>query len=151
MKKEVLISSLVDAGICHLDEVRGVTPEEVARLEANIGKSLPSEYREFLSGVGRGAGRFLNGTDIFFAALDGLREDAIQLLRENEEDASLPDDAFVFSMHQGYEFTYFKISDGDDPPVYQYVEGNGSPSLAWNSFNDFLVDAIAQNSRLGAS
>ena len=65
-------------------------------------------------------------------------------MRENEEGVELSKEDFVFSMHQGYEFTYFKLSEGDDPPVYQYVEGNGSPVLTWNSFSDFLRDSLNQ-------
>lgn len=27
-------------------------------------------------------------------------------------------------MHQGYQFNFFHLASGDDPPVYFYVEGN---------------------------
>ena len=138
----------MELALHHASEIYGTTPEEIADLEVNVGKRLPSRYREFLLGIGRGAGRFLNGRDIFLAALRGLREEAIGLLKENKEEVELQDDAYVFSMHQGYEFTYFNFSEGDDPPVYQYVEGNGPPTLAWNSFSDFLKEAISQYAQL---
>lgn len=48
---------------------------------------------------------------------------------------TLPADAFVFSMHQGYEFNFFVICEGNDPPVYKYVEGGGPPVLVWDSFS----------------
>lgn len=147
MNKEALISSLIDAQICKRGEVKGCSLEEVALLERSAGLSLPLQYREFLLGVGKGAGKFFHGTDIFLPALNGLKEEAVNLLKENEEDFSLPKDAFVFSMHQGYEFSYFNTSEGDDPPVYQYVEGNGPPVLTWKSFSEFLNDSIALHSR----
>jgi SMI1-KNR4 cell-wall len=76
----------------------------------------------------------------------GLQEEAVALLNYNNEDFILPTDAFVFSMHQGYEFKYFKTSEGDDPPVYQYVEGNGHPPvMVWNSFSSYLTYCIAQH------
>ena len=34
----------------------------------------------------------------------------------------MTDDDFVFFMHQGYEFCFFKLSEGDNPPVYFYSE-----------------------------
>lgn len=148
MKKEEIISSLVNAKICRSDEVQGASWEEVAVLEKKLRQSLPAQYREFLLGVGRGAGEFLHGTVIFASALAELRNEAIGLLNENGENVQLSEDTFVFSMHQGYEFTYFNFSEGDDPPVYQYVEGNGPPVRTWASFSDFLRDAIAQHARL---
>jgi hypothetical protein len=144
MNKEEIISSLINAKICEASEIRGASLEDVATLERAAGRKLPAQYREFLLGVGRRAGRFLEGKDIFVSALDGLKEEADSLMQENEEGVVLTKEDFVFSMHQGYEFTYFKLSEGDDPPVYQYVEGNGSPVLTWNSFSDFLRDSLNQ-------
>lgn len=151
MNKETLISSLINSKICQASDIRGASLEDITALETATEQNLPAQYREFLLGIGRGAGDFLQGTDIFLSALDGLKDEAISLLQENDEDVKLADDAFVFSMHQGYEFTYFNTSEGDDPPVYQYVEGNGPPVLTWNSFSDFLSDSIAQHAQLRGS
>ena len=118
--------------------------DDIAALEKVIGRKLPLQYREFLLGIGFGAGRFLQGTDIFLPSIEGLKTDAEELLRENNEGTELEEADFVFFMHQGYEFAYFNMSAGDDPPIYQYVEGNGPPVLAWNSFSDFLRDLIDQ-------
>lgn len=80
--------------------------------------------------------------NLFLHAINGLKEEAINLLKENNENFVLPNNAFVFLMHQGYEFCYFIFSDGTDPPVYQYVEGNGPPVLTWSSFSEFLRSSI---------
>lgn len=148
MNKETLISTLIGTKICPESDIRGATLEDVTALERAIERDLPAQYREFLWAIARGAGKFLQGTDIFLSALGGLKEEAISLLQENEEGIELPSDAFVFSMHQGYEFTYFNTSDGADPPVYQYVEGNGPPVLTWDSFSAFLSDSIAQHTQI---
>jgi SMI1-KNR4 cell-wall len=148
MNKEILISSLINAKICQVSDIRGASLEDVATLETVVGQNMPAQYREFLLAIGHGAGEFFQGTDIFLSALDGLKDEAIGLLRENDEDVTLTDDAFVFSMHQGYEFAYFNMADGGDPPVYQYVEGNGSPVLTWSSFSEFLNDSIARHAQL---
>lgn len=144
MNKELLIYSLLTAKICEANDIRGASPEDVAALEKVVGRKLPLQYREFLLGIGFGAGRFMQGTDIFLPSIEVLKSDALELLRENNECTELAEEVFVFSMHQGYEFTYFNISAGDDPPIYQYVEGNGPPVLTWNSFSDFLRDLIHQ-------
>ncbi len=83
---------------------------------------------------------------IFLLVLDGLMHEAKSLLAEDEAGVTLGENAFVFLMHQGYEFLYFYLSEGDDRPVYQYVEGIGMPMLAWKSFSDFLKDTIDQHS-----
>lgn len=147
MKKANLIKSLINRGICTAQEIKGLSEEEVATIENEIGHILPVEYREFLLAIGRRAGNFLAGTDIFIASLWDLRDEAIDLLRENHEPTELPPHSFVFSMHQGYEFTYFNLTEGA-PPVYQYVEGNGPPVLCWKSFSDFRIDAINQPSKI---
>lgn len=147
MKKEQLIVTLINARISATHELIGCTDTEITELENLIGLNLPQQYKEFLRAVGKGAGKFLQGTDIFLSALTGLKSEANALLTENSENFSLPDDAFVFSMHQGYEFTYFNTTEGDDPPVYQYVEGNGSPLLTWQSFSDFVKEAIENHTR----
>lgn len=147
MDKHALISSLIEEKICLPAEVNGASPHEVSLLERSANLKFPLQYKEFLVGVGNGAGEFFVGTDIFLRSLDGLQDAAVYLLEENNEDFQLPKDAFVFSMHQGYEFKYFKGSEGNDPPIYQYVEGMGPPKLVWNSFSDFLKDSIAQQTR----
>jgi len=50
----------------------------------------------------------------------------------------LPSDAFIFSMHQGYEFWYFRISEGDNPPVYGFHEGEADPQLLVAQFPTFM-------------
>lgn len=41
----------------------------------------------------------------------------------------LPADAFVFLMHQGYQFSFFALAKGDDPAVSSYLEGRKERSF----------------------
>lgn len=96
MDKHALISSLIEEKICLPAEVNGASPHEVSLLERSANLKFPLQYKEFLLGVGNGAGEFFVGTDIFLRSLDGLQDEAVYLLEENNEDFHLPIDAFVF-------------------------------------------------------
>lgn len=63
----------------------------------------------------------LVGTDLFYRHPD-LYESAIELLEEDEVKNFLQKDDFVFMMHQGYMFWYFKADGTPDPDIYFYYE-----------------------------
>lgn len=150
MDKKEIVRLLTENKIANANEIRGFTATEVEKCEQALGSRLPNEYREFLLAIGHDAGLLFQGTDILFRNVDHLLElkkEAEDLLAENEETFVLPKDAFVFSMHQGYEFNFLILSEGNAPPVYQYVEGEGPPVLVWDSFSTFLrksIHSIAQ-------
>ncbi len=94
--------------------------------------------------MGHGAGKFLRGSDCFFKNLPYLKEWAIELLQENNFAEPLPDDAFVFFMHQGYQFSFFRLLEGDDPPTYSYSEGTNQTSFikSHERFSEFLTTEV---------
>ena len=119
--------------------------EEVDSLEKFFGVQLPKTYKSFLTCIGKQSGKLFIGTNCFYDDLLGLRTAAESLLKENEESFILPEDSFVFSMHQGYEFMFFLTKAGEDPPIFQYVEGQGSPQIAGSCFTNFLWESIEQH------
>lgn len=98
------------------------TEDEVHQLEQTLGLRLPLAYREFLLWMGHYAGGYLAGYDWRFEALFHLKEWALELLEENQSTEILPEDAIVFFMNQGYRFMFFRVSEGENPPVYEYSE-----------------------------
>lgn len=147
--KQDLISAIVSAGLCEQHEAQGFSPEEIAQIQKESGLVLPTQYKEFLSAIGRGAGQYFRGTDMFGSVIPELNQMAVDLLVENKEPFSLPRTAFVFSMHQGYQFDYFDTAEGnEDPPVYQYVEGGGVPVRTWKSLGEFLLASIRWHTSL---
>ncbi len=132
------------SGIVASSEMHPCTDEEVAVLEQQIGQPLPAAYREFLLWIGHGAGIFLQGSDAFYQHLNHLRQSAQDLLLENNITATLPEDVFVFYMHQGYQFMFFRLSEGDDPPVYYFGEGEGQDTftLLYPHYSKFLDTEI---------
>ncbi len=62
---------------------------------------------------------------------------------------TLPEDAFVFFMHQGYHFNFFRTSAGDDPPIYRYLEGTDLETFpsTYSHFTDFLLQGVQDHAR----
>ncbi|UOF16273.1 SMI1/KNR4 family protein [Lysobacter capsici] len=148
MKKNELISLLTREKICTPLQIRGCSSTEVSALEKRIGYALPDSYREFLLAMGWGAGDFLRGTDIFYPHLESLRGEAEALLKENSTKLPSPDESFIFSMHQGYEFNFFVVNGHNDPPIWQYIEGDTSPQITWISFDSFIIKCISDHLKI---
>ncbi|WP_026703837.1 SMI1/KNR4 family protein [Flavobacterium soli] len=128
-----LNSNKVTLENCNLNEIKS--------LEAKINKGLPICYKEFLESMGKDtdatnvkSGLYdytgFEGESIFYDNVygdytnkDGLIE---QLEEDGKDDLLLQiknDNVFVFSSHQGYIYAFFKLDEGDNPPVYGYHEG----------------------------
>lgn len=120
------------------------TEDEMRALETQLGIKFPGAYREFLLTMGRNAGTFLNGSDYTCEELFQLQRLARSILSADALNNALPNDAFVFLAHQGYQFAFFRTSEGDNPPVYFYTEdypeeGQHGIAKLTESFIDFLV------------
>lgn len=139
-----LFNALNDAGSLSRECLAGCTADEIAVVRSHFSHELPLAYEEFLRLAGKGAGRLFCGSEIYYPKLLGLQNAAKELLIENGETLSLPDEAIVFYMHQGYELC-FLIPNTEDPPVFQYVEGQPGFSNPWGKFSEFLKDSIAEH------
>jgi hypothetical protein len=106
-------------------------------------------YRAFLLTMGRGAGDFLRGSEIYYPLMLGMNEDAQDLLDESSPPLRLPDDAFVFFFHQGYQFGFFQASSGiDDPEVYRFLEGETAFQPLGHTFSAWLREAIEDEAKI---
>jgi SMI1 / KNR4 family (SUKH-1) len=143
-----LALQIESGGLARPAEIAGCTQEEVSSLEKRFGIVLPEIYRDWLRVMGRGAGHYLEGSDAFYPGLLELRDAAGELLRENGQPFSLAQDAFVFLMHQGYQFLYFRTEPLDpDPPVILYLEGE-SPEQKWEHVSDYFKQVLDDHLRL---
>ncbi|WUI01182.1 hypothetical protein OHR68_04990 [Spirillospora sp. NBC_00431] len=132
---------LVAAGLAGADDFVGCTDEEitaVVRAQRVIG--LPALYRDFLAVMGKRPYPLMTGTDWAYQDLLGLRQDAAELLDENDADQAMLDDALVIAMHQGYVVYYIPHASTApaDPPVWTYVEGE-EPAERFATFRAFLL------------
>jgi len=109
----------------------GCTAEEIAELEMTYDVRFPQDYREFLTYVGRGADSLWVGSDYTWSWFPIMQEAGVE--RFADVGLEWPKGAFVFLMHQGYQFFYLTV-DG----VYYYYEGRNAPEKEHNSFAEFF-------------
>ena len=114
--------------------------EEVAALERWAGLPLPAAYQAYLLIAGRYPPPALVGSDCTIESLYQLRDWAVEILREQPPPFELPPSAFVFIMHQGYQFMYF-LADGvaDDPAVFYYHERTLGAVAKYARFSEWVA------------
>lgn len=112
------------------ERLRPCHANEISSFELKYNITLPQIYKSFLLTIGKGAGNYMMGSFAFFDDLP-LWESTKELIEENNL-PPLPPDAFPFWMHQGYMAAWFKVTEGDNPPVYSFTEGNQD--------KDFVLD-----------
>jgi hypothetical protein len=133
------VSRLVHGGLAKQDEILGCSSAEIDEIEdSSPGVRLPSVYRAFLESMGRSAGQFMRGTDLFYPEILGLRKIAEALLRECAVAWRLERQHFVFCSHQGYQFLFFDCTRGEDPPVWLFLEGETAPREVFPRFSEWL-------------
>src|SRR5262249_39354390 len=137
---EDTLSRLADAGLfgAGADQPRGCTPDEITDIEGRHGSALPSAYCRFLAAMGRSAGSFLAGTDFLYPGVLALKAQAERLLAGCKSDLHLHRTDFVFTLHQGYQFLFFRSGVSDDPPVFFYDEGAPRFEQAADAFSTWL-------------
>ncbi len=120
----------------------GCDAMQISFIEEKVKKRLPAVYKEFLLWMGHSSGALLAGSRCSYQDLFSLQDDAIELLQESDLHLSPPENPFVFLMHQGYQFCFFNTDEGDDPPVYWYIEGQGYFKKTFDHFSEFLMDVV---------
>ncbi len=120
--------------------MEGISVDEIQLLETKLNKNLPECYKEFLESMGGGTDAInvkpglydytgFEGESIFYDDVYGdyTNKDALleQLKEDGKEDLipQIDENTFVFFSSQGYIFAFFKLDEGDNPPVYGYEEG----------------------------
>lgn len=130
---------LITRGTAGESSFYGCSESEIGEIEAEAGQPLPRAYIEFLRQMGKGAGRFFEGTDVFYPFMFQNTQAAKEMLEELAVGLSLPENAYIFAMHQGYQFFFF-FEDNDNPSVHYYMEGN----LHFDRWNETFTEFIKQ-------
>ena len=134
-----LVAAIADGVVATAEQVQGLAQCEIDEVEHDQGVPLAPSYRRFLELVGRGAGRFLQGSDVFYPSVLGLGQDARDLLEENRVGFGWTAEDRVILMHQGYQFDFLR-GTGPDPEVWSYSEGEtvDVPVMSYPRFTDWL-------------
>ncbi|QQV02738.1 MULTISPECIES: SMI1/KNR4 family protein [Chryseobacterium] len=137
--------------------IKGVDKNKINSLEQSLSKKLPLCYKEFLEKFGETTDAInvkegyynytgFQGESIFYDNIYGNHTNKDGLMEQLQEDgktsliSQVNDNVFVFFSSQGYIFAFFKLDEGENPPVYGYVEGqekNSFPKLT-NSLLEFF-------------
>jgi hypothetical protein len=141
---ELIRDELINMKIATLETVRGCSPQEIEGIKSRQGVDyLPGLYVEYLAVLGKEDGDLHVGSDRLYSHLLLLKDWAKELLEENDQPFDLPADAFVFLMHQGYQFLYFPTANRDnDPPVFYYTEDPNLESLMPQRKSDHLSEFL---------
>lgn len=135
-----ITNDIMWAGLATRWQIRGCWEWEIRDLEDHYEIKLPSLYRSFLKRMGRGAGKFGQGIDMFYRRLFSNRKALEDVLELDGHPFTLTPTEFVFYSGQGYLFHYFETSPlVDDPPVYRYMEGELQFHMVDTSYSSFLL------------
>ena len=124
--------------------VEGVSIDEVLDYQRAQELILPEAYIKFLVNLGREPGDFLDGSNLRLSQLTKLQRSAGVILEECDG-PTLPERAFVFAEHQGYQFLFFVLGLGDDPPVMHYLEEDAEFRQVAPSFSSWFIQTVRED------
>ena len=127
--------------------LKGCTEREIEQIRQSQGVDyIPEVYRQFLLAVGNSIGGVIyKGTDYNYRYLLRLKEWAEGIVSGLPNSPELPPDAFVFVMHQGYIFFFFRtFGRNDNPPVYSYFEGDAEFELLDQSLTEYYEALVTR-------
>ncbi|MFC4157917.1 SMI1/KNR4 family protein [Chitinimonas lacunae] len=139
----VFAEKIIAAGLNEERAIVGLSNEEILEVERAQGVRLPAAYRSFLKECGKSAGLFERDADFFYPAIKTLKDELNEMLAEENMDFRIPENAFVFSAYQGYQYCYFLCGEEENPPVYRVDDGEGNFIMISESFTQHIDKAIA--------
>jgi hypothetical protein len=138
------IRRIVEWGVAEPGEIVGCSPEEIRTVAETVGGRLPGSYLRFLGVAGKQAGRFFGDSSFFYPEMLSLREMAEDLLRDAAW--TLKPTELPFATHEGYQFLFFDAAEGDDPPVWHYLELDPGPRVVAPSFSAWFAETAREES-----
>jgi hypothetical protein len=131
----VCLDDICDGVTASAHDLEALPGDAIAAIEGDQPAGLSDAYRAFLEAAGGGAGRFLQGNDVFYPDVLGVRATAQELLERHG--LALQDGDRVFLMHHDTQFDFTR-GEGADPAVWSYNDGDEAPALMYARFTDWL-------------
>ena len=136
------IKRLKESSIVEDGNITGCAKDEISEIEQKAGVDLPTAYVMFLEEMGQSAGDFQRGDDLFYPDMIGLQSAMQEIIAEKNSSVELTGSDFVFAGHHGYVYLLFDTQNGEDPPVYRYIEGNDELEQVFEGFSEWLESSI---------
>lgn len=109
-----------------LSSISGVTTEQISDLDAQLGHPLPKAIAYFLTEWGANPGEILNEYGVTYPRIlknYANRDEINKVLGFAGE--PLKSEHLVLDYHLSAELLYLDLTEGEDPPVYMWAEGEG--------------------------
>lgn len=137
---DMLTKYILANGLAVEGDFLGCSHSEITQVELMAGGKLPRVYNDFLLRLGRSAGKFLSGSSIFFPEVLSLRTWAMELIQVVPAEFVLSDREYVFFMHQGYQFSFFRLDGTENPPIWYFYETWKKPREIAGTLSQYLLD-----------
>lgn len=152
-KIEYILSVIKDVVIKYIEEDKGnfdgLTDIEIESLEKTNGQKFPKAYKLFLKKFAGGQFKIFDYQSYDLQGIIDAQEVSKELILQ--DGTTLPDNCFVFSQWQGYQFYYFVNTDTDNPDTFLYIEGGNDKRIdppeiyPEGCFTDWLVNLLISN------
>lgn len=136
---EQLAKMIIDSGMAKQSDIHGLSEQQISQIQDLHKVSLPGAYKHFLRTMGNSSDSVFYSVSFVFPALEERRSWAYKLA--SQASLQLPSTAFVFLIDDAL-FFFFDTKEGDDPPVYRFIEGQQVNKIA-NSFSQWLNDYVS--------
>jgi len=137
IQPQTLSQTLVDNHLATPDVIAPCTPEDISAIESKYFVKLPRTYKDFLLAVGRSSNKIFSDVILMYPAIC----DVDDVIKSTLGDFQPPSSAFIFVLHND-TVLYFTTSEGDDPPIYRFTQGDEAAEEVFPSFSSWLSDYI---------
>jgi hypothetical protein len=126
-----------------------LTNDDIVKWEYLWQIKLPLAYKEFLLICGKNLGNSFLMTNFSIDEYPNMWQIIREELIITKSSFSLTKDIFVFAefLEHG-KFWFFRLSEGDDPPVYSYIESDLQPKIEYEKFTDCIKNQSWYKNRI---
>ena len=147
-KIELVLNSIEKITIKYIDEEKGnfkeIEEPEIQALENKCGLILPKAYRLFLKKFAGNKLKIFDNQSYNIQGIFYAQDVSKELILQ--DNFTLPENSFVFSQWQGYQFYYFVNSGSENPETFLYIEGGDDVTTeppevyAYGNFTNWLIN-----------
>lgn len=141
------IQKLIQIDKSNVLEFHGCSHDEIRKLMKNQSvEKLPNIYIDFMLKLGKNCpGSVFTGEDLYYDSVLELKDVFADFLEYEKAEWEISDNIFIFWTHHDYKFYFFDVAEGDNPPIYVFIQGAKRPLLTAKSFSVQLTAFYKQH------